>query len=175
MISNNVRARLELGLNVVIAAAILMIAIVVAKRAFFPAQVTSTSLQQQAQRLIGTRFTIPGSDSAQQKKSLIFFLKKDCIYCERIAPSYRDLISDARKRNIYMIAILPNSLDEAREYVRSLGLKIDNVQTGSLASYKIPGTPAVLLVDGDGIVKSVWFGAEPGRENEMREKLVALF
>lgn len=102
-------------------------------------------------------------------------MKKDCIYCESIAPSYRELIRDAKKRNIDLIAILPNSLEEGRDYVRFLDLQIENVQTGSLSSYKIPGTPSVLFVDGEGIVRSVWFGAEPGREKEMRDKLVAFF
>ena len=116
MSSGNLKARLGLGLNIVIAAAILVIAVIAAKRAFFPTQVNRPSLQQQAQMLLGTRVNIP--DLVQNKKSLIFFLKKDCIYCESIAPSYRELISDAKKRNIDLIAILPNSLEEGRDYVR---------------------------------------------------------
>lgn len=175
MSSNNVKARVELGLNVVIATAILLIAVVAAKRAFFPAQVNRPSLQQQAQLVLGTRVAIPGTDLVQHKKTLIFFLKKDCIYCEFIAPTYRELISEARKRNINLIAILPNPVEDGRNYVRSLSLEIENVQTGSPSSYKLPGTPSVLFVDGEGVVKSVWFGAEPGREKEMRDKLMALF
>lgn len=71
MSSANSKARLELGLNVVIAAAILVIAVVAAKRAFFPTQVNRASLQQQAQLLLGTRMNIP--HLVQNKKSLIFF------------------------------------------------------------------------------------------------------
>jgi hypothetical protein len=36
-------------------------------------------------------------------------------------------------------------------------------------------TPTVFFVDNQGTVKSVWVGAVPGRENEMREQLNALF
>lgn len=100
---------------------------------------------------------------------------KDCKYCESSAPFYRQLIEDASKRNVKWLAILPNSVEEGRKYVQSLGLPIENVQTGSLPSYKIPGTPSVLFVDNQGIVKSVWIGAVPGREREMRDELVALF
>ena len=73
------------------------------------------------------------------------------------------------------LAILPNSVEEGREYLRSLALPIENVQSGSLSSYKIPGTPSVLFVDHQGIVKSVWIGAAPGQESQMRDELIALF
>ena len=61
-----------------------------------------------------------------------------------------------------------------REYIQSLRLPIGNVQAGVLASYKIPGTPSVLVVDAEGIVRGVWIGAEPGREKEMLAKLGSL-
>ena len=54
-------------------------------------------------------------------------------------------------------------------------LPIENVQTGSLATYKVTGTPTVLFVDNQGIVRSSWFGAQSEREPEMRAKLVELF
>jgi len=73
------------------------------------------------------------------------------------------------------LAILPDSDREAREYVKSLDLAIETVQTGSLSSYKISGTPTVLFVDRQGIVRNVWFGASPEREKEMRDKLFELF
>jgi len=85
------------------------------------------------------------------------------------------LLEDAAKRNVRSLAILPNSAQEVREYVQSLELPIESVQTGALEAYKISGTPTVLFVDGHGIVRSVWFGAAPDREKEMRDKLVKLF
>jgi peroxiredoxin len=175
MTTTNTRANIEFGLNIVIAVAIVLIAGVIVKRTFFPAEINGPTLEQQGQMLLGTRINVPGADWAQNKKSLVFFLKKDCIYCETIAPGYRDLIRDAQKLNIKLIAILPNSVEEGRRYVQTLGLSIDNVQTGSLSSYKIPGTPSVLMVDGEGTVRGIWIGAEPGRDREMREKLVSLF
>lgn len=54
-------------------------------------------------------------------------------------------------------------------------ISIENVQTGSLSAYKIPGTPTVLIVDNRGTVKSIWIGAVTGHEKEIRDELVALF
>jgi peroxiredoxin len=172
---NNVRANLELGTNIVIAVCVLVVAGVVVKRYVFPQPADSVSLQQQAQKLVGTPITVPTVDWAQNKKSLIFFLKKDCVYCAQSAPFYRGLIQDASRRNVKWLAILPNSVEEGREYVKSLELPIENVHTGSLSSYHILGTPTVMFVDNEGIVKSVWVGAVPGGEREMRDKLISLF
>ena len=168
------KSKIELGLNIAIAVAILVIAGVLVKRTFFAEQAKQPTLEAQAQQLLGTRISVPGVDWAQNKKSLIFFLKKDCIYCDAVAPSYQQLIGEAEKANVKLIAILPNPVQVGREYVQSLGLLIENVQTGVLASYKIPGTPSVLMVDAEGIVRGIWIGAEPGREKEMLAKLVSL-
>jgi peroxiredoxin len=169
--SRNVRANVELGVNIVIAFAIVVVAVAVVKRYAFP-PANPGSLPRITK---GEQLNVPNVDWAQNKKSLVFFLMKDCKYCESSAPFYRQLIEDASKRNVKWLAILPNSVEEGRKYLQSLGLPIENVQTGSLSSYKIPGTPSVLFVDNEGIVKSVWIGTMPGREKEIRDELVALF
>ena len=169
---NTVRANIELGAQIVIAVAVLAVAGVVVKRYLSPRQVSPASLPRIAK---GEQLNVPGVDWEQNKKSLVFFLLKDCKYCKSSAPFYRQLIEDASKRNVKWLAILPSSVEEGSRYVHSLELPIENVQTGSLSSYKIPGTPSVLFVDKQGIVKSVWIGGDPGREKEMRDELVALF
>jgi len=169
---NNVRANIELGAQIVIAIAALAVAGVVVKRYLSPRQVSPASLPRITK---GEHLNVPGVDWEQNKKSLVFFLMKDCKYCKSSAPFYRQLIEDASKRNVKWLAILPSSVEEGSKYVQSLELPIENVQTGSLSSYKILGTPSVLFVDKQGIVKSVWIGGDPGREKEMRDELVALF
>jgi peroxiredoxin len=169
---SNLRANVELGAQITIAVAVVVVAGVLVKRNLFPQQLNSDSL---ARINAGERLDVPNVDWERNKKSLVFFLKKDCVYCTSSAPFYRQLIEDASRRNVKLLAILPNSVDEARKYIQSLELPIENVQTGSLSSYKISGTPTVLFVDGHGIVRSVWFGAAPDREKEMRDKLVKLF
>ena len=168
--SRNVRANIELGINIVVAIAIVIVAAAVVKRyVFSPSPVSSPRITK------GERLDVPNVDWEQNEKTLVFFLIKDCPYCQSIAPLYRQLIADASERNVKVLAILPNSMKEAREYVQLLELPIANVQTGSLASYKIPGAPSVLFVDKEGIVKSAWLGAMPDREQEMRDDLRRLF
>jgi peroxiredoxin len=163
---NNLRTNIEMGVQIVIAVAILVAAGVLVKRTVFPRQSNPPSLPRIN---VGERLDVPNVNWQQNKKSLVFFLKKDCPYCTSSAPFYRQLIEDASHRNVKSVAVLPNSADEARKYLQYLELSIDNVQTDPSTAYKISGTPTVLFVDDGGIVRSAWFGAVPGREKEMRE------
>jgi peroxiredoxin len=168
--AKNVRANIELGINIVIALAMVAVAAAVVKRYAF-----SSSPENPPRIAKGDRLEVPNVNWAQNEKTLIFFLMKDCRYCQSSAPFYRQLLADAAKQNVKVLAILPNPVNEAKEYVQRLELPIDNIQTGSLASYKIPGSPSVLFVDKQGVVRGVWFGAGEGREQKMRDELVALF
>jgi hypothetical protein len=114
---SNLRANVELGAQIAIALAVVVVAGVFVKRNLFPQQVNPASLPRIG---AGERLNVPNVDWEQNKKSLVFFLKKDCAYCTSSAPFYRQLIEDASKRNVRSLAILPNSLDEARDYVQSL-------------------------------------------------------
>ncbi|MGI8917111.1 MAG: peroxiredoxin family protein [Pyrinomonadaceae bacterium] len=165
------RANIDLALNILITVAIVVVAVVVVKRYVFPPE----NPGRLPQITKGERLDVPNIDWQQNEKTLVFFLKKDCVYCTSNAPFYRQLIEDASKRNVKWLAILPDSIEEGKEYLKSLALPIENVQSGSLSSYKIPGTPSVLFVDRQGIVKSVWIGAVPGQESQMRAELTALF
>lgn len=169
---NNLRSNIELGAQIAIAVAVVIAAGVLVKRNMFPSPANPGNRPRIS---AGEKLNVPNVDWAQNKKSLIFFLNKDCVYCTSSAPFYRQLIAEGSKRNVKSLAILPNTDQEARDYVKSLELPIDTVQTGVLESYKIAGTPTVLFVDRQGIVRSVWFGAVPAREKEMRDTLIQLF
>lgn len=54
MTATNARAKIEFGLNILIAVAILAIAVVVVRRTFFPEQVNGPNIEQRAQMLLGT-------------------------------------------------------------------------------------------------------------------------
>src|SRR5215510_5241576 len=133
----NVRANIELTAQIVIAIAVVITAGVLVKRNVWPGQASGRTPGISA----GERLTIPNVNWARNKKSLVFFLKKDCPYCTSSAGLYRQLVEDALKRKVKCVAVLPNSPDEAHKYLQYLELPIDDVQTGPLAPYKITGTP----------------------------------
>jgi thioredoxin-related protein len=168
---NNIRANLELGAQLAIAISIVIVAGVLVKRQVFssPARVNAPQINA------GEKLTVPNVNWEQNKKTLVFFLQKGCHYCSESAPFYRQLIASAESKNVKLLAIFPNTADDARQYLQSLDLRIENLQTGPLTSYKVNGTPTVLFVDHHGIVRNVWFGAAPEREQEIRNRLGKLF
>jgi len=167
----SVRSNIELAAQVVIAIAVVIAAGVLVKRNVWPGPASGRIASISA----GERLNIPYVDWAQNKKSLVFFLKKDCPYCTSSASLYRQLVEEATRRNIKCIAVFPNTPEEARKYLQYIELPIENVYTGPLGDSKISGTPTVVFVDGGGVVRSVWIGAQTDREQEMRDKLLALF
>ena len=167
----NLRANIELVTQVVVAIAIVIAAGVLVKRTVFP---FSGNGARQPRIKAGDRLNVP-INWAQNNKSLVFFLKKDCPYCTSSAKLYRQLIDEATKRNVKCIAVLPNSPEDARKYLQYLELPFETIYTGPVEDYKISGTPTLVFVDKSGIVKSVWIGAQTEREREMRDTLVQLF
>lgn len=158
----------------IIAVAVVVVAGIAVKRYLFESP--TAPKQPSAQIVVGARMSIPGVNWEENEKTLAFFLKKDCPYCESSALFYRHLAEEALKRGVKLLAVVPHSVEEGRAYVNSLGLPIENIHSGSLASFKVPGTPTVALLDNTGAVISVWVGGvTAAREQEMRDELLPLF
>lgn len=170
---NNLRSNIELGAQIVVAVAVVVAAGALVKRNLYPTR--GANPENRPRINAGEKLNVANVDWQQNKKSLVFFLKKDCSFCTSSAPFYRQLLEEASKRNVKSLAILPDSDQEAREYIAYLKLPIDTMQTGPLDQYKITGTPTVLFVDSQGIVRNIWFGAPREHEKEMRDKLIELF
>src|SRR5438046_3040723 len=126
---NNIKANIELGAQIAIAIAVIVVAGVVVRRYLFQPQVNPANLPRIN---AGERLDVYNVDWKQNSKSLVFFLNKDCHYCTSSAPFYRQLIEEALKRNVKSLAILPNSIEEAQAYLHSIELPIEDVRTGSL-------------------------------------------
>jgi len=168
----SVRANIELVTQVIVAIAIVITTGVLVKRTVFTGQNSGGKLPGIS---AGDRLNVPTIDWTQNKKSLVFFLKKDCPFCTSSATLYRQLMDEAAKRDVKCIAVLPNSPEDARKYLQYLQLQFETIYTGPIEDSRISGTPTVVFVDQNGIAKSVWIGAQTDREKEMRDTLVRLF
>ena len=163
------RTNVEFAAQIVVAIAVVVVAGLLIKRLVFTQPPRALNVPRIS---AGERLNLPDVDWKQNKKTLVFFLNKDCHYCTSSAPFYRELIDEASKQNVTLLAVLPNSAEESRAYVQSIKLPIDDIRTGPLAPYKIPGTPAVLFVNSNGTVERVWFGDASGREKQIREEFL---
>ena len=168
---NSLRTNLEFSAQIVVAVAIVAVAGVIVKRHVFPQRPAPLKMQGIT---AGERLNLPDVDWKRTQKTLVFFLNKDCHFCTSSAPFYRQWIEEASgKQNMSLVAVLPNSAADARKYIQSIGLPIDDIHIGPPWAYGIVGTPTVLLVNDGGIVERVWFGGVSGKEKQMREELLA--
>jgi hypothetical protein len=166
----SLRSNVELGAQIVIAIAVLVVAGIIVKRQFENGR---TTVDMPAIRA-GERLTLADIDWKLNKRSLVFFLNKNCHYCTSSAPVYRQLNEEAQKQNVKSLAVFPHSIEEAKVYLESIQLSFDEIHSSPLAPHKIPGTPTVLFVNSSGIVEKVWIGDVSGKEKQMLAEFLTL-
>ncbi|MFL6415282.1 MAG: hypothetical protein ACJ74Y_06380, partial [Bryobacteraceae bacterium] len=87
--------------------------------------------------------------------------------CAASAPFYRKLVqAGAHSRKVHFVAVLPQDVAASKAYLASLGLMISDVRQAKLQDVKTPYTPTLLMLDDQGIVKSIWIGQLPTAKEE---------
>lgn len=109
----------------------------------------------------GTKLTPPmGYKWASDKPTLVLVLKVGCPHCESEMPFYQQLVKLERMNKIqsHLVAFYPDPRTdiELANFGRLQGLDI--LSDIDMRSLPVEGTPTLFLVDGLGIVKSVWIG-----------------
>jgi len=81
-------------------------------------------------------------------------------------PLYKQIAEAARSGSgKKVVVVMPEPSDEARTYLHSFGVDISEVYSVPLSSIPVRGTPTLLLLSGNGIVKRAWFGQQPTGQN----------
>jgi thioredoxin-related protein len=160
----------ELCANLSIIAVALLLSIVVLKR-----YVIDSSNAQNVREDIkaGAKVFLPDQDWSKSRQHLILILQKNCHFCSEGAPFYRRLVAETVGRSdVHLVATLPQEISEAQQYLKELGVKINDVKQASPAVFGVRGTPTLLLVDKTGVVKDIWSGKlPPEKEAEVLARL----
>lgn len=135
----------------------LTLSVAVGKRVIWPAQARVPVGQVRA----GERISIPGVVLGSGE-AVVLALKDGCPYCKASSPLYKKIVAMARRTNDRkVIAVVPEAADKAHSYVKSLGLDVEAVYEIPLNQIHVTGTPTLLVVRGDGVVKYAWYGQQP--------------
>jgi thiol-disulfide isomerase/thioredoxin len=84
-------------------------------------------------------------------------LSTTCHFCSESAPFYQQLAKE-RGSNTRIVAVLPQSVSDSKDYLNNLGIFVDEVKQESLNTINVRGTPTLMLVNGDGVVVDEWMG-----------------
>jgi hypothetical protein len=123
----------------------------------------------EAETIVGTdmRSRLPGENWSRNGRTLVLAISTQCHFCRESSPFYRRLQQQAAK-SIKVMAVLPQAVPAAEEYLKTEGVQVNEVRQVPLATIGVRGTPTMLLVNGKGVVEKVWVGKlQPEEENSV--------
>jgi hypothetical protein len=93
-------------------------------------------------------------------RTLLLSLSTECGYCQESLPFYRRLIDEQRKdgKNVALVALFRDSETDVNEYKRQNHLEVRSVANVDPSTFRVTGTPTLILVDAEGNVSDVWVG-----------------
>lgn len=102
---------------------------------------------------------------------IVMYVSSKCRFSTESGPFY-ERITGERGNDVNFIAVMPQPVDEGREYLSKLGVKITDVYQAPLQPIGVRSTATLLLVDGSGVVTDSWVGKlTPEREDHVKSKL----
>jgi thioredoxin-related protein len=164
--------KIELFANIAIIVVALILGFVLVKRFILN---DSAPLPKQNIE-IGSKVDLSMIDWAKNKNTLLLVLSKDCRYCTDSIPFYKKLNQEtAQSEKVKLVAVFPQDVSTAKEYLQSHGLNLNDVHQVSVNDVGVQGTPTMLLINDKGEVAGTWFGKlfEPD-ENKVIERLKQL-
>jgi hypothetical protein len=123
--------------------------------------------------IVGTKPAVLGVDWQKNGRTLLLVLQKNCHFCTDSALFYQRLTRElAGHDGLRLVAVLPQQVEEGRQYLNGLGVTIDEVRQVSPANLGVSGTPTLVLVDSAGVATDAWVGKlTPDREGEVLSRL----
>jgi hypothetical protein len=165
----DVSKRIEVLANVAIIVVAILLAAVLARNYLFggagrPNRDTLTP---------GKKLSIDGVDWAKNDRTLLLVVAKNCHFCSESAPFYQRLdLEVSQGSDVKLLAIVPHDVQQGREYLDGLKVRVDDVKQADINSMGIGGTPTVVMVGSDGVVKNVWTGKlPPETESQVIEQI----
>lgn len=172
---SNLYKRTELLANVSIIVVALLLGGVVVKRYLLPGAPPPADGGAANESRVKPGMDVPleGFDWSGSERTLVLVLSNDCRYCTESAPFYRRLAQQrAEGGKARLVAVLPQPVGEARQYLGGLEVKVDEVKQLRPNQLGVNGTPTLILADNSGKVIDVWVGKLPAeRETDVIARL----
>lgn len=99
----------------------------------------------------GTKISLAGIDWSKSNRTVVLALSTGCHYCSESALFYQKL-QQQNLKNVRLVAVLPQSVEDGRNYLTGLGVSLDQIVQAPLASVGVSGTPTLLLINHEGVV-----------------------
>lgn len=159
----SVKSTLEVATNI----AVLLVAVTVLSiiAVFFFVKLSGPKLSLGLEK--GKMFAqLSNIDYRKSDQTLLIALNSTCSYCQESLPLYRKVMSNQVQTDnaLRVVGLFPNNAEEVAKYIQQNQLVIDTVAGVDFNALHISGTPTMILVDHNGVVKDFWNGKLSDRE-----------
>lgn len=118
---------------------------------------------------VGAPIKLKGADFHGHILSLILVSSPTCVHCVRSAEFHRALNEFTHRHGVPFYVAIPDQRD-ATEYTRSAGFPESSVREFADLDVRVTGTPTLMAVDSNGIVRHAWLGElTTAGQQEVRE------
>jgi hypothetical protein len=121
----------------------------------------------------GAKLNLGNVDLDTGQKNLVMVLSTACRFCIESTGFYQKLSKRNLEGNqLKIIAAFPQEISDSKQYLSDKGIIATDVIKVAPAELMVGGTPTLMVVDRDGIVKVAWVGKlPPEKETEVWEQL----
>jgi hypothetical protein len=165
----SISAKIETTANATTVVAAVLLSVVLIKFYLLPQHKPALTVNPSAPELIQGKSIdahLLGVDWAKNKRTLLMVISTTCHFCKNSVPFYRRLA--ATGTDVKMIAVLPQPVSEAKDYLNGQGVRVDDVKQAALNTIGVRATPTLLLINSSGVVTDVWIGQlQPDKENQV--------
>jgi thiol-disulfide isomerase/thioredoxin len=123
----------------------------------FQSKSPGSSVSRRSSIQAGTKISLVGIDWSKSDRTVVLALSTGCHFCSESAPFYQKL-QQQNPNNVRLVAVLPQSVEDGRNYLTKLGVPLNDVVQAPLSSVGVSGTPTLLLINHDGVVTDSWVG-----------------
>ena len=166
--------RVELLANIAIIIVAVLLGVVLVKQ-LIPNKTDQPARAASARRELkrGDKVPLEGVDWAKNSHTLLLVLQQGCRFCTESAPFYQRLVKETSTRtDLKLVALLPQNLDEGKQYLKEIGVDIADVRQVTPNEVNVGGTPTLILVNNEGVASDVWAGKlTPDIEPKVLSKL----
>ena len=168
---NKLNKRINLAANLAIILVVVLIGIVFIKN-YLPS-FRSKGKNRDYRVSAGRSVALPGVEWENNGETLLLVLDKGCAYCRASAPFYQEIAREAAQNpGVQLIAVLPQSVSESKQYLSDLNVPINEVRQSNFEALSVQGTPTLILVNRKGEVKQSWPGKlPPEQETEVLKRI----
>jgi len=158
-------SRLERATHICLITLSLVSVAVLLERRFAPPPVGSAWT---ASDLTGKRLTAPGIEWGRAKLNAVLYISTRCHFCADSIPFYERVARAKLPARMALLVISMEPAETVKAYLSAKQIDVDGAYQRSPVELRRYGTPTLLLVDSNGIIRRSYVGKlNPTQEQEL--------